>query len=81
MLTNDDLSLFSVALKDPRPADGELVANERGVEPNVSCFGHCDAQALEGETALKDFAAARKEEAAGRYASAALLYRKALDEV
>jgi len=31
MLTNDDLSLFSVALKDPRPADGELVANERGV--------------------------------------------------
>ena len=31
MLTNDDLSLFSVALKDPRSADAELVANDRGV--------------------------------------------------
>jgi two-component sensor histidine kinase len=31
MLTNDDLSLFSVALRDPRKADGELVANEQGV--------------------------------------------------
>jgi two-component sensor histidine kinase len=31
MLTNDDLSLFSVALKDPRGADSELVANDRGV--------------------------------------------------
>lgn len=31
MLTNDDLSLFSVALKDPRSADGELVANDQGV--------------------------------------------------
>ncbi|HEY7844368.1 MAG TPA: HWE histidine kinase domain-containing protein [Bradyrhizobium sp.] len=31
MLTNDDLSLFSVALKDPRGEDGELVANDRGV--------------------------------------------------
>jgi two-component sensor histidine kinase len=31
MLTNDDSSLFSVALKDPRSADGELVANERGL--------------------------------------------------
>ncbi|MBV9532996.1 MAG: CHASE domain-containing protein [Bradyrhizobium sp.] len=30
MLTNDDLSLFSVALKDPRDADKELVANDRG---------------------------------------------------
>jgi two-component sensor histidine kinase len=30
MLTNDDLSLFSVALKDPRSADGELIANEQG---------------------------------------------------
>jgi two-component sensor histidine kinase len=30
MLTNDDLSLFSVALKDPRDADGELIANDRG---------------------------------------------------
>ena len=31
MLTNDDLSLFSVVLKDPRSADGELIANEQGV--------------------------------------------------
>jgi len=31
MLTNDDLSLFSVALKDPRTSDGELIANDRGV--------------------------------------------------
>ncbi len=31
MLTNDDLSLFSVALKDPRSQTGELIANERGV--------------------------------------------------
>jgi two-component sensor histidine kinase len=31
MLTNDDLSLFSVALKDPRSADSELIANEQGV--------------------------------------------------
>src|SRR5580692_4447113 len=30
MLTNDDLSLFSVALKDPRSGDGELIANDRG---------------------------------------------------
>jgi two-component sensor histidine kinase len=31
MLTNDDLSLFSVALKDPRSANGELIANDQGV--------------------------------------------------
>jgi two-component sensor histidine kinase len=31
MLTNDDLSLFAVALKDPRSDDGELVANDQGV--------------------------------------------------
>jgi two-component sensor histidine kinase len=31
MLTNDDLSLFSVALKDPRNVEGEFVANEQGV--------------------------------------------------
>jgi two-component sensor histidine kinase len=31
MLTNDDLSLFSVALKDPRGEDGELVANDLGL--------------------------------------------------
>jgi len=31
MLTNDDLSLFSVVLKDPRRPDGELIANDQGV--------------------------------------------------
>jgi two-component sensor histidine kinase len=31
MLTNDDLSLFSVAVKDPRSEDSELIANDRGV--------------------------------------------------
>jgi len=31
MLTNDDLSLFSVALKDPSNAERELIANEQGV--------------------------------------------------
>ncbi len=31
MLTNDDLSLFSVALKDPRNAEDELIANDQGV--------------------------------------------------
>ena len=30
MLTNDDLSLFSVVLKDPRHADGELIADDGG---------------------------------------------------
>ena len=31
MLANDDLSLFSVVLKDPRDPDSELIANDRGV--------------------------------------------------
>ncbi len=31
MLTNDDRSVFSVALKDPRRADGELIANDLGI--------------------------------------------------
>ncbi len=31
MLANDDLSLFSVVLKDPRSPDGELIANDQGV--------------------------------------------------
>jgi two-component sensor histidine kinase len=30
MLTNDDLSLFSVVLKDPRSSDGELIADDHG---------------------------------------------------
>jgi two-component sensor histidine kinase len=31
MLANDDLSLFSVVLKDPRRENGELIANDQGV--------------------------------------------------
>jgi two-component sensor histidine kinase len=31
MLANDDLSLFSVVLKDPRSTDAELIANDRGI--------------------------------------------------
>jgi two-component sensor histidine kinase len=31
MLANDDLSLFSVVLKDPRDNDGELVADRQGI--------------------------------------------------
>jgi two-component sensor histidine kinase len=31
MLANDDLSLFSVVLKDPRSPDRELIANDQGI--------------------------------------------------
>jgi two-component sensor histidine kinase len=31
MLANDDLSLFSVVLKDPRKSNDELIANDRGI--------------------------------------------------
>jgi two-component sensor histidine kinase len=31
MLANDDLSLFSVVLKDPRNSDGELIADNQGI--------------------------------------------------
>jgi len=31
MLTNDDMSLFSVALRDPRKEGAELVANDQGI--------------------------------------------------
>jgi two-component sensor histidine kinase len=31
MLTNDDMSLFSVALKDPRKTGVELIANDQGI--------------------------------------------------
>ncbi|MGY8663299.1 HWE histidine kinase domain-containing protein [Bradyrhizobium sp. UFLA05-109] len=31
MLTNDDMSLFSVALRDPRAGGGELIANDQGI--------------------------------------------------
>jgi two-component sensor histidine kinase len=31
LLANDDLSLFSVVLKDPRDPNGELIANDQGI--------------------------------------------------
>src|SRR5260370_2071745 len=31
MLANDDFSLFSVVLKDPRSANGKLIANDQGI--------------------------------------------------
>jgi two-component sensor histidine kinase len=43
MLTNDDLSLFSVALKDPRGGDNELIANERGVVTSRKMTGEAAA--------------------------------------
>jgi two-component sensor histidine kinase len=41
MLTNDDTSLFSVALKDPRNDDSELIATDRGsvISRSVSSQG------------------------------------------
>jgi two-component sensor histidine kinase len=37
MLANDDFSLFSVVLKDPRSANGELIANDRdGVTSRIA---------------------------------------------
>jgi two-component sensor histidine kinase len=43
MLVNDDLSLFSVALKDPRGDNSELVASDRGVV--VSRFANAQGPA------------------------------------
>ncbi|MBR0778367.1 CHASE domain-containing protein [Bradyrhizobium diazoefficiens] len=39
MLTNDDLSLFAVALRDPRTDGGELVANDQGLVSTRSAGG------------------------------------------
>jgi two-component sensor histidine kinase len=39
MLVNDDLSLFSVALKDPRSADTELIADDRGTVTSRAVIG------------------------------------------
>jgi two-component sensor histidine kinase len=41
MLTNDDMSLFSVALKDPRSDDSELIATDHGsvISRSVSAQG------------------------------------------
>ncbi len=38
MLANDDLSLFSVALRDPRAEDTELIADYRGVIPRTASY-------------------------------------------
>ena len=65
---------------DALPVPATVIGNERGVEPNASCLGHCGPEALTDEPALRDFAAARKLEAAGKYADAAALYRRAVDE-
>lgn len=35
MLTNDDMSLFSVALKDPRDTSRELIADDRGMVSTI----------------------------------------------
>ncbi|MES1150094.1 MAG: HWE histidine kinase domain-containing protein, partial [Bradyrhizobium guangdongense] len=43
MLTNDDMSLFSVALKDPRKPDEELIASDQGI---VSSRAVSDARVL-----------------------------------
>jgi two-component sensor histidine kinase len=39
MLANDEMSLFSVVLKDPRHADGELVADDRGIVTSRTTTG------------------------------------------
>jgi two-component sensor histidine kinase len=46
MLTNDDLSLFSVALKDPRSDNGELIASDRGVVVSRSASSPALAQVI-----------------------------------
>ena len=41
MLANDDLSLFSVVLRDPREPNSELIANDQGVvTARAACGGH-----------------------------------------
>jgi two-component sensor histidine kinase len=39
ILANDEMSLFSVVLKDPRHADGELVADDRGIVTSRTTTG------------------------------------------
>ncbi|MDB5504814.1 MAG: histidine kinase [Tardiphaga sp.] len=46
MLANDEMSLFSVALKDPRVPDGELVADERGAVRSQSLVPNGPALAV-----------------------------------
>jgi two-component sensor histidine kinase len=46
MLANDDLSLFSVALKDPDSDNGELVANDRGLVVSRTASPQASASAV-----------------------------------
>jgi two-component sensor histidine kinase len=46
MLTNDDLSLFSVVLKDPRDSDGELIADHQGVVMSRSASSQASAPSM-----------------------------------
>lgn len=46
MLANDEMSLFSVALKDPRKVDGELVADDNGVVTERSLVPNGPALAI-----------------------------------
>jgi two-component sensor histidine kinase len=46
MLTNDDMSLFSVVLKDPRASDEELIADDRGVVTSRRAGGNRPAPSI-----------------------------------
>jgi two-component sensor histidine kinase len=46
MLANDEMSLFSVALKDPRKVDGELVADDNGTVTERSLVPNGPALAI-----------------------------------
>ena len=46
MLTNDDLSLFSVVLRDPRSAGTELIANDQG-DGHVTAGGRAGSGAVD----------------------------------
>jgi len=54
MLANDDLSLFSVVLKDPRSANGELIANDRGVVTSRTATQEGPAPAVARSVAFGD---------------------------
>ncbi|WP_375412738.1 HWE histidine kinase domain-containing protein [uncultured Bradyrhizobium sp.] len=46
LLTNDDLSLFSVVLKDPRRDNGELIADDRGNITSRTATGNSPAPSI-----------------------------------
>jgi two-component sensor histidine kinase len=47
MLTNDDLSLFSVVLRDPRDPDSELIADHHGVVTSRSASSQASAPSMQ----------------------------------